>query len=119
MLEGRVTASGEPVVPIHLILQKRPSRVSALIDTGFNGYLSVPRPLLLRGGWQAIGTEEFEIATGSIVELEIYLCEVLIEGRRSSVYTIATDAGDILIGTKLLRRNILTVNFRTKRVLIK
>ena len=119
MLQGRVTESGEPVVPIQLILQNQPSKVSATIDTGFNGYLSVPKPLLLRGGWKAIGTERFEIATGAIVEQEIYFGEVLLDGRRSPVYSVATDAKDILVGTKLLRSKILTVNFRTKRVLVR
>lgn len=63
--------------------------------------------------------EEFEIATGAVVEQEMYFGEVLFNGRRHPVYTVATDAKEIRIGTKLLRRNILNINFRTKRVLIK
>ena len=63
--------------------------------------------------------EVFEIATGAIVEQEIYYGEVLFGGRKNAVYTVATDAKDVLVGTKLLRRNILTINFRTKRVVIK
>ena len=119
MLQGRVTRYGEPVVPIDLILRKRPTRFPAVVDTGFNGYLSVPKSLLTRGGWQAIGTEKFEIATGAIVEQAIYLGEAVFDGRRGPVYTVATEAHDILVGTKLLRNKLLTVNFRTKRVLIK
>ncbi len=71
MVTGQVNRHGEPVVPIHLILRQRPARFPAVIDTGFNGYLSVPRRLLTRSRWQAIGTEKFEIATGAIVEQEI------------------------------------------------
>lgn len=119
MLQGRVTRDGEPVVPIDLILRKRPTRFPAVIDTGFNGYLSVPKSLLVHGGWQAIGTEKFEIATGAIVEQAIYLGEAVFDGRRGPVYTVATEAHDILIGTTFLRGKILTVNFRTKRVLVK
>ncbi|MDP3723498.1 MAG: hypothetical protein Q8R91_08390 [Candidatus Omnitrophota bacterium] len=89
------------------------------MDTGFNGYLSVPTPLLVRGGWQAIGTEKFEIATGEIVEQEIYLGEAVFNGKRGPVYTVATHADDILVGTKLLRGKVLTVNFQTRRVMIR
>jgi clan AA aspartic protease len=119
MLHGRVTRDGEPVVPIDLILRKRPTRFPAVVDTGFNGYLSVPKRLLIVGSWQLIGTEKFEIATGEIVEQEIYLGEVVFDGRRGPVYTVATHADDILIGTKLLRNKLLTVHFTTRRVTIK
>lgn len=119
MLQGRVTRHGEPVVSIQLLLRRRPTTCSAVVDTGFNGYLSVPRRLLLQGGWQAIGTEKFEIATGAIVEQEIYLGEAIFDGTQSPVYTVATEAQDILIGTKLLRGKILTVNFKTKQVTIR
>lgn len=119
MLRGRVTRSGEPVVPIRLLLQNKPSRFFATVDTGFNGYLAAPKRLLLRGGWQILGTEKFRIATGAVVEQEMYIGEVFFDRHRYPVFAVATDDKEILIGTKLLRRNILTINFPTKRVLIK
>jgi len=119
MLEGQVNRHGEPIVAIHLILRKRPARFSAVIDTGFNGYLCVPKRLLAHSKWQAIGTEKFEIATGAIVEQAIFLGEAIFDGKRGPLYTVATEAHDILLGTKLLRGKILVVNFRTKRITIK
>jgi len=114
-----VTRHGEPVVPIQLILRRGPARFPAVIDTGFTGYLTVPRSLLRRSRWQAIGAEKFEIATGAIVEQEIYLGEAIFAGRRGPVYTVATDAHDILIGTKLLRGRVLRVDFRSRRVTVR
>lgn len=119
MVTGYVTRYGEPVVPIQLILRTRPTKCPAVIDTGFNGYLSVPRRLLDHSRWEILGSEKYEIATGAIVEQEIRLGEVVFDGRRSAVYTVITDAQDILIGTKLLRKKILTVNFNTKRITIR
>ena len=119
MLEGRVNRHGEPIVPIQLILHERPAKFPAVIDTGFNGYLSVPTRLLRHSAWQAIGTEKFEIATGAIVEQEIFLGDLIFDGRRSPAYIVATAAKDILIGTKLLKDKILSVNFRTSRVMIR
>lgn len=116
MVEGRVTRSGEPVVPIQLILQHRPSTFPAVIDTGFNGHLCVPRRLLAGSRWHLVGTEQFEIATGAVVRQAIYVGETIFAGRRGPVYTVATDAQDILIGTKLLRGRVLKINFQTRRV---
>jgi clan AA aspartic protease len=119
MLKGRVNRHGEPVISIQLVLRNRPSNLTAVIDTGFNGYLSVPRRLLVRSKWLAIGTEKFEIATGALVEQEIYLGEAIFDGQRGPVYSVATEAKDILIGTKLLRGRTLVVNFRTKQVTVR
>ena len=119
MLKGRVNRYGEPVISIQLILRNRPAKLIAVIDTGFNGYLSVPRRLLVGSKWLAIGTEKFEIATGALVEQEIYLGEIVFDGRHSPVYAVSTEAQDILIRTKLLQSKILVVNFRTKQVTVK
>ena len=114
MLKGRVNRYGEPVISIQLILRNRPANFSAVIDTGFNGYLSVPRRLLVGSH-----REKFELATGALVEQEIYLGEVLFDGHRGPVYSVATEAQDILIGTKMLRGKTLVVNFRTKHVTVR
>jgi predicted aspartyl protease len=119
MLEGRVNRQGEPVVKVQLVLHRRPISFPAIVDTGFNGYLSVPKRLLRGSKWRAIGTEKFEIATGAFVEQEIYLGEAIFDGRRAPVYSVSTKAQDILVGTKLLRGKILLVNFRTNRVAIR
>ncbi len=118
MLTGKVNRHGEPRVAISLILRHRPVRFSAVLDTGFNGYLSVPTQVLTRSTWQLIGTETYEIATGALVEQEVYLGEIVFDGDRSKVYAVATNAQDVLIGTKLLRTKVLTIDFRTQRVII-
>jgi len=118
MLKGKVNRHGEPLVAISLILRQRPVRFSAVLDTGFNGYLSVPAHVLTRSSWQLIGTETYEIATGALVAQEVYLGEIIFDGDRSMVYAVATNAQDVLIGIKLLRTKVLTIDFRTQRVVI-
>jgi|SRR5215467_16226727 len=119
MLKGQVNRREEPVVSIQLILRNRPANLSAIIDTGFNGYLCVPKRLLTGSKWVAIGTEKFEIATGALVEQEIFLGEVIFDGHRGPVYSVSTQAQDILIGTKMLRGKTLVVNFRNKQVTLR
>ncbi|MBI5528027.1 MAG: hypothetical protein HY897_16975 [Deltaproteobacteria bacterium] len=109
MLKGVVNVHGEPVVPVKLVLNKRPVSFPAVIDMGFNGYLSVPRKTLVRGRWRAIGTEKFEIATGDLVEQEIFLGEIIFGTRKSTVIAVASGARDVLVGTKLLKKTVLTL----------
>jgi predicted aspartyl protease len=85
MLKGQVNRHGEPRVAISLVLHQRPVRFSAVLDTGFNGYLSVPRQLLPDSKWRLIGAETYEIATGALVEQEVYLGELIFDGDRSLV----------------------------------
>jgi predicted aspartyl protease len=54
-----------------------------------------------------------------VVEQEIYLGEISFDGKQGPVYSVATEAQDILIGTKLLRGKTLVVNFRTKQVTVR
>ena len=119
MLEGQVNRHGEPIVTIQLILRTRPSAFPAVIDTGFNGYLSVPQRLLSQSRWRVIGTEKCELATGAIVEQAIFLGEIVFDGQQSPAYVVATQAHDILIGTKLLKHKLLSINFRTARIVVK
>ena len=45
MLQGVVNKNDEPIVSISLDLKDSPSKYPAVVDTGFNGYLSVPQKL--------------------------------------------------------------------------
>ena len=116
MVHGVVNRHGEPVVSLQLVLRHGLRAFPAVIDTGFNGYLSVPERIATRGGWQLLGTEDFEIATGQSVAQRVYLGDVIFDRSHVRVYAVATDATDILIGTRLLARHTLTINFRRKSV---
>ncbi len=119
MLQGYVNAHGEPIVRLSLILYSRAVKVSAVIDTSFNGYLSVPRRFAQRSGWLYFGKEDFEIATGESVAQSIYVGQIIFNRVRLMVYAVVTDSKDVLIGTRLLEHDILAINFRTKRVTIR
>ena len=53
------------------------------------------------------------------MEQEIYLGEIIFDGQQGPVYSVSTEAQDILIGTKLSRDKTLVVNFRTKQVTVR
>lgn len=113
MLKGIVSRDLEPIVEIQLIFPDKMLRQFAVIDTGFNGALSVPSELIASSGWEFVGYEKYEIADGAIIKAEVYLGEVLFDGRKRRVGILSSDSKDILIGTRLIQDKVLTVNFKT------
>ncbi|SRR5258708_38857674 len=118
-LNGIVNDRDEPVVRLHLISSKGRSHFHpVIIDTGFNGNLSVPEKLARRYGWPWIGNESYEIATGDVVEQKVFLGEIRWFGSRQQVYAVASHAQDILMGTRLLKQHRLMINFKMKQLRI-
>ena len=119
MLNGIVNDRDEPVVSLHLISSKgHAHRHAVIIDTGFNGNLSVPEKLAKRYGWLWIGNESYEIATGDVVEQKVFLGEIRWFGNQEQVYAVVSHADDILMGTRLLRQHQVNINFRTRKLQI-
>ena len=118
MLEGTVNKNDEPIVSISLDLKDSPSRYPAVVDTGFNGYLSVPQKLANKSNWYFLGYEEYEIATGENVRQKVYLGKIIFDGKEMDSYILTSKSKDILIGTKLLKGRILTVDFRLRKLKI-
>lgn len=116
MLRGHVTPAGEPMVRIVLLMGRRRVRKMAVVDTGFNGYISVPAAAAK--GWDFFGYEQYEIATGDIVEQRVFLGRIEWNQQVQAVYAVTSNASDILIGTKLLQQNTLSINFPKRHVVI-
>jgi clan AA aspartic protease len=95
--------------------------VSAVIDTGFNGQVSLARrvadaldlPLTYEG------TVEVELADGTVVETDVYSGPICCDGHELEAEILLTDAEDALIGTGLLAGKVLLMNFATREVLIR
>ncbi len=119
MLKGIVNLSGEPLVKtILLSINGRQYGHDAIIDTGFNGSLSIPEKLAKRYQWKWAGYESYEVATGDIVQQNIYLGYIAWFGKNQEVYAVSTHSRDILIGTSLLVSQKLTINFKKRTLLL-
>lgn len=119
MIRGFVNENDEPLIPISLLLKNRPRRFQAVLDTGFNGYLSMPESVVQRSGWYFSGYEEYEIATGDRVRERVYLGEVIFDRQRFTTHVVTSRAEDILIGTRLLSHKTLHVDFKRRVVWIR
>ncbi len=116
MIKGIVNENEEPIIELDLVLNSRHHNLKAVIDTGFNGYISVPQKLVNKSGWYFIGYEEYEIATGEKVRQKVYLGKIIFDRIECDVYILTSKAQDILVGTKLLKNKVLKIDFKSKKV---
>lgn len=119
IVRGRVSPSGEPTIPVILYLVGSPLQKKAIIDTGFNGSLSIPEKLAKKGKWHFFGFEEYELATGDIVRQKIYIGQMRLDKNPFTVYAVTSHSADVLIGTRLLRNRELWIQFKSRRVILR
>ena len=118
MIIGFVNESDEPVVEVKLDLGKEKRLVNAVIDTGFNGYISVPKKLIDRSDWDFLGIEEYELASGELMRERVFLGRIEIGTEKLVAFILSSNSSDALIGTKLLKNRVLTINFADKTLKI-
>ena len=109
MIEGFVNANLEAVVTIPLLGPAGQTReVAAVVDTGFNGYLTLPPTLVAELGLSVVGDGEAILADGREVAFDVYGVTVVWDGQPRYVETAAVGI-DALLGMMLLDRHSLFV----------
>jgi len=78
----------------------REQDIEAVIDTGFNGFLTVSSALARRLGLLRIGRSRVRLASGQEEVLDLYEIEVLWDGQWRTVETDAAET-DALVGMSL------------------
>jgi len=122
MLRGWLRDDGQAVVELEVICRDGSSRrVPAIIDTGFNGQVSLSRrvvndadPLLTY-----VGTVDVELANGIVVEEDVYSGTIRFDGQELGAEIMITEADDTLIGTRVFAGKVLLINFTTREVTIR
>ena len=109
MITGVVNSNREPVI---IIIVLGPGGVQieleAIVDTGFNGSLTLPTELILELGlpWQNRGSAI--LANGMIDECDIYAGKVVWDGKLRSILVEASDTNP-LVGMGLIYGSELVV----------
>lgn len=122
MLKGRLREDGQAVVEVEVVCRDGSRRtVPAIVDTGFNGQVSLSRRLVnmldLILAYQ--GTVEIELANGTVIEEDVYGGRVYFDGQELDAEITITDAEDTFIGTGLLTGKVLLINFTTGEVIVR
>jgi len=103
MINGIVNVQIEAIITLKVLGSSGAEvAVEAVIDTGFNGYLTMPQPLIdfLGLPWRRRGSGI--LADGSRIIFDIYEAEVIWDGELRRVAVDGSEA-DPLIGMSLLQ----------------
>ena len=122
MLQGWLREDEQAVVELGVACRDGSIRtVPAVIDTGFNGQVSLARRVVdeLDPPLTYEGTVEAELANGAVVEEEVYSGTIRFDGEELTAEIVITDAEDTLIGTGLLTGKVLQMNFATREVTVR
>jgi clan AA aspartic protease len=122
MIQGWLREDGQAVVELEVVCSDRSSHtVPAIIDTGFNGQVSLSRQVVdeLDPPLTYEGTVEVELASGMVIEEDVYSGTIRFDGQELTAEIIIADSEDTLIGTGLLLGKVLLINFVTRKVIVK
>ena len=119
MIEGVVNAAYEAVVTLPLRGPEGQSRqIDAVVDTGYNGFLTLPPSVVAELGLAFGGISRATLADGSVVAFDIYDVTVIWGGVARYISANAADSTP-LVGMSLLDRHDLSIRVRDGgRVLI-
>jgi clan AA aspartic protease len=102
MMTGRVTALREATLRLTVIgPDQRPQAVDAVLDTGFNGFLTLPSHVVHTLRLPFVGHRRATLGDGSIAVLDLYLATVLWHEQEREVLVLQADGGP-LVGMALL-----------------
>ena len=112
MIEGVVNAAYEAIVALPIRGPAGQSlEVDAVIDTGFNRFLTLPLSLVAELGLPLVTSGRVMLADGSEASFEVYDVTVLWDGQPRDVYTYAADSTP-LVGMAMLDEHDLSVQVR-------
>jgi clan AA aspartic protease len=102
MLTGHVTSDNEAILPIALLgAEGQIVRVEAVIDTGYNGFLTLPKTAIEELDLSFVGPTRAALGDGNEVNMDLFLGVVQWEGGPRDVLVLETEGGT-LVGMALL-----------------
>jgi clan AA aspartic protease len=111
MIAGSLTSDGEPAVRVRIVGPTGAQDVDALVDTGFNGGLTLPHDQITAMGLPEMAVSKVTLADGRVREVQTYVAEVVL-GDRSQQVLVAEAPTTPLVGTDLLWGFSLYVEFQ-------
>ena len=97
MIIGHVTAQREAVVRLVILdMAQQPHDVDTVIDTGFNGFLTLPSARVQALQLPLAGNRRVTLGDGSTVVLDLYLATVLWDMQPREVLVLAAEGGSLM-----------------------
>jgi clan AA aspartic protease len=110
MLSGRVTVEKEAILQIQVLgPMGEVARVEAAIDTGYDGFLTLPLSLIRDLDLPFAGTARATLGDGNEVKMELFLAGVVWEEEPCEVLVLAAEGG-VLLGMAMLAGSRVTLD---------
>lgn len=94
------------------------ARLECVIDTGFNGFLVLPREFTEKTSMSFVGRETVLMVEQNTIEIDIAAGEIIWLGEKISVRVLLSEAGEALIGTQMLADSKLEIDYKNSTVKI-
>lgn len=117
-MESFFDRNGHPKVKLTVGGRKRSGDIDAVLDTGFDGYLSLPVSMAVQLGLELIGTDTVQYADGRTARELVFTVSVKMSGKDKLVPTTLTDSVEALAGTALFSGMKVSFDFASKRISI-
>ena len=105
MITGRVSANREAIIELEIVgSNRRNETIEVAIDTGFDGYLALPRNIVKRLKLQLAENRRATLGDGNTVVLDVYLAKVLWHSQEREILVLQAEGGP-LVGMSLLNGN--------------
>ena len=105
-------------VPVAADKNAKPELVRVWIDTAFNGCLAIPRRQIERLRLKQASTTQAVLADGQVVDLETFTAYLDWFGKVYRTQVVANDGEFPLLGTMLLTRRKLMIDYTAKDVVL-
>ena len=110
MFRGTVSTRLEPKIVLEVLDKDgQPQAIETIVDTGFDGDLSLPRTFIEQLGYQPFDDFLSTLADGSDIAVTGYEGRIIWHGRPWRAIMLETE-GDALLGMHLLWRNRITID---------
>ena len=103
-------------VPVRRTLKSQQVSVTAWIDTAFDGHLVFPQRLIEELDLESLVETEAILADGRRVTLETFICYVDWFGNLIPLQVVANDGKLPLVGTGLLEKRVLHIDYLEKQL---
>ena len=116
MITGHVNQDYEAIIPIRLV--DLVDDIKVAIYTGFNGDICIRKDLSEKLKLDPIAIEDYELGDGKITQVEVFNGKIIWFDEERVVDLIFTRSEQSLIGTGLLTRCRLEINYPNGEVFI-
>lgn len=112
---GLVNENLEAVLSIKLV---NGSLIDCVLDTGFNGFLLLPRRFIEENSLEIVGTESIMMVEYHTAEVAIASGTIVWMGTKRAVLILVSENDESLIGTQMLIDSKLEIDYKNISVRI-